>query len=668
MAEYSFRGFEQFYVDDDKDILGRMKDIYQNVIPIQQAAWVQASIDERFYAGDQSLWQDVYSSIPTYRRKDYNFNKIKRIVNMPSGYQRNHRKSINTIPVESSDENTANQLSKTLRWVNNNANTSDIISDAFLGGSLITGMNLLNVWMDYRNDPFSGDICIDNIGYNGYLIDPYFKKLDLSDCNYVWIRKFLSKKQIISLMPDRKDEIINMQGYQNKDGYFNFLPENYNISIKDLIPYDEFWYLDFREATILLDPENEEAQEWSGPEENLKLFLKRYPHIKAKKIQKQSVKLAIVVNNRVFYNGKSPYKIDKYPFIPVVGYYQPELPYWEWRIQGIIRSLRDPQFLLNRRQQIILDILESQVNSGLKVMEDSLVDDRDAFKSGQGQVLFIKKDAPMGMDSVQKIPPGQIGGGMMEMVTQLNTDLMDISGINEELLGSAEDDKAGILSMLRQGAGLTTLQILFDHLDTAMKNLGRLEIDYIQANFSPAKIKRIIEEEPTEQFYNKSFQKYDCVVVEGVDTPTQKMQAFKQKLYLKEMGIPIPTEDLLEEATFANKGKTLEKIKAQEQQQQQMQQQQMQLQMMELQSRANLANARAEADMGLATERKLEGVKNLNQSELDKIRAIKELYGMDLDQIQKAVDILNSLREQEVQEVKNVEETNKVQVGQGNAN
>jgi hypothetical protein len=31
-----------------------------------------------------------------------------------------------------------------------------------------------------------------------------------------------------------------------------------------------------------------------------------------------------------------------------------------------------------------------------------------------------------------------------------------ISGVNEELLGSATDDKAGILSQLRQGAGLTS--------------------------------------------------------------------------------------------------------------------------------------------------------------------------------------------------------------------
>ena len=34
------------------------------------------------------------------------------------------------------------------------------------------------------------------------------------------------------------------------------------------------------------------------------------------------------------------------------------------------------------------------------------------------------------------------------------------------------DEKAGILAMLRQGVGLTTLQRLFDQLDRSQKLLG----------------------------------------------------------------------------------------------------------------------------------------------------------------------------------------------------
>jgi len=63
-STYGFRGFEEFYTDDDNHIKSRMKEIYNDTASITQERWIQQSIDERFYAGDQSLWSEVYSSIP----------------------------------------------------------------------------------------------------------------------------------------------------------------------------------------------------------------------------------------------------------------------------------------------------------------------------------------------------------------------------------------------------------------------------------------------------------------------------------------------------------------------------------------------------------------------------------------------------------------------------
>src|SRR5690606_6386309 len=107
--------------------------------------------------------------------------------------------------------------------------------------------------------------------------------------------------------------------------------------------------------------------------------------------------------------------------------------------------------------------------------------------------------------------------------------------------------KAGILSMLRQGAGLTTLQLLFDNLDRAQKLLGKIMIDLIQANFAPGKIAKILSgKEPAPQFYNKAFGRYDAVVEEGINTTTQKQMQFAQLLQLREVGVPIPDDILVE--------------------------------------------------------------------------------------------------------------------------
>jgi membrane-associated HD superfamily phosphohydrolase len=227
---------------------------------------------------------------------------------------------------------------------------------------------------------------------------------------------------------------------------------------------------------------------------------------------------------------------------------------------------------------------------------------------------------------------------------------------------SASDDKAGVLSMLRQGAGLTTLQCLFDQLDRAMILLGKLEIDIIQANFTPGKIKKILEgEEPTQQFYNKDFGKYHANVEEGLNTSTQKQMQFAQMLQLKEMGVPISPEDLLEAATLQNKQRIIDNLTKTEQAQQQQQQQQAEMAMQLQQAQIELAQARAKADIGLYEERtsrvdenRALAIQKLHEANsddekamLDKVKALKELETMDLEHIERLINMSNSLREQE---------------------
>ena len=81
-----------------------MEETYAQSITINQSFWSEADIDNRFKAGDQTLWNDIYGNLPAFRRRVFNFNRIRRVCNMISGFQRNHRKSTTVIPVENSDE------------------------------------------------------------------------------------------------------------------------------------------------------------------------------------------------------------------------------------------------------------------------------------------------------------------------------------------------------------------------------------------------------------------------------------------------------------------------------------------------------------------------------------------------------------------------------------
>lgn len=650
--------FIAYQTDDDQDVKLMMEQAYANSITINQSFWSEADIDSRFKAGDQTLWNDIYGNLPAFRRRVFNFNRIRRVCNMITGYQRRNRKSSIAVPIENSDETTSDQFTKVMLWAMKKDNTLETISQAF-DGAVTTGMNLLSVWMDYREDPINGDICVDNVSYNGYLIDPFFKKHDLSDCNYVWTRKWLTKKQIKSLLPDRRSDIDKLYARGNRDGKFQFMPEAYNYGMKDLLTYDEYWYRDYRTQKLLVDVRTGETMEWKGKDEDLDFFLRQFPEITTIDNEVQTTKLAIVVQGVVMYHGPNPMGIDPYPFVPVMGYYDPQIPYFPWRIQGVVRGLRDSQYLYNRRKVIELDILESQINSGWKYKADSLVNPKDVFLQGQGRGLALKQDAQM--SDVEQIQPPSVPPSMIELSKILGEEIQQISGVNEELLGSAEDDKAGILSMLRQGAGLTTLQTLFDQLDYAQKNLGRLFLQLIQSNFSPGKIKRIIAEEPSLQFYSKAFGKYDVNIEEGTDTPNQRQMMFQQLMALKELGIPIPTDILINASTLQNKKELVEAMQKQESQQQEMQQMQLQAAMSEQQAKTKDLEARAEANAGLgleraarvqenralAIERISEAEHNRDQGLLDQVKAMKELEGMDLNQLEQLIRLTNILKASE---------------------
>jgi hypothetical protein len=100
-------------------------------------------------------------------------------------------------------------------------------------------------------------------------------------------------------------------------------------------------------------------------------MLNDYPSLKIIDHKVPTVRLAIMIQDKVFYDG--PSGLDRFPFVPVVGFYNPMMPYFYSRIQGICRSLRDPQILFNRRVILSADAAESVVNSGWIFKENAII-------------------------------------------------------------------------------------------------------------------------------------------------------------------------------------------------------------------------------------------------------------------------------------------------------
>jgi len=635
---------------------------YADCINILQTQWYQADLDQRFVMGDQDLWGLIFPGVATYRRKIFNFNLMQGLIATGSGYQRRNRKTSTVIPVLSPMQKTADQLTKCLFHVLNRAGVYQTYSDCFEKGALTTGLGFLYTYIDRTCDVISGDIKKRYVDMKSCLYDPYWRKHDMSDCRYWWTRQFFQREEAATLYKEFQDEILALPRGTYKDDKFFYMPEVYQIQFPNLIALDEYWYLASREGTYLVDKETEECQEWHGDEEQLRDVMRKVDEngvelrkkLTIVKATKPTVRRSIVLNDRVLADEGQVNGLDRYPVVPCLGYFNPDTPYYAYKFRGIARDCRDSQYLMNRLKVNDLDQVEAQ-QSGLKIEKGALITPDDALNQGNGRVLTTQVGS---FDKVEKLhidPPSPV---LLQMEDMLKDIMMNISGITPEMMGQEIDDKAGIITMIRQSASVTRLQGLFDHFDEFQRLDGDLTIELIQKNWTYGKVKLVIGEDPTSEFENELFYKYGCKVATGVLTETQMQLEAQQLMYAKEvLQLPISGKRILSKMVIQDKDEVLAEIEQVEkaQQDQQNAMAQLQMQQMQVDNETKLSYARSQD--GLAQERiakistdKAEAHERIRRSKeeesaavLNFIKAIKELQGMDLTHMQQKIDLLHSL-------------------------
>ncbi len=641
-----------------------LDNLYGKNEQVTQARWNQANIDTLFYAGEQRFINSYFNFYPNYNYQTFHFNLIQQPVNMVTGYQRQHRKSISYVPIEGSDQQNSDDLNKLVTYANTYRGIDEKFSKA-CELSAISGLVLVQPYLDFSDDPVNGTLDLRVWAYNEFMMDPYWREPDLSDCNFVWTQQYISKNEAKKRFPDKLDLIDTMSGYGNRVGKFYFLPENYNLSRNDLLILSNVWYQTRRKKKMLYNRENGMTYDFgANDEEALDEILKTTDLFEIVEIEVPTWKQLTVLNEQVVRDNFNGLGFDECPFIPIFWNYDPHIAQYDLRVRSLVRTMRDTQFLLNRRIILNHDISESSINSGWMRKENAIVNVDELRYAGQGKDVIIKEGYEL--SDIQKIVPNAVPPSDMELANQLAELIYKTSGVNEELLGAAVDDKAGVLAMLRQGAGLVTLQKYFDQWDTSLKLLGVLEQKIIQNNWSSGKVTRILGREPTPEFLSKTFSKYDVAVQEGINTTIQQQQQFAQMLELNEiLGGIIPPKFLLEHATIQGKNEIIQAIEEQQAQAAEMQKQEQLLQqnilegqLQELSSRAtsNLALARerhgrAESNVGLFEERLSEITHNRAMALKDKVEALEKL----LEVVQKFGTLDAALKFDALEEINNLQ-------------
>ena len=613
-----------------------------------------ADRDLRFYLSDQ--WDEAEKQAMFQDgRSTFVYNYVRPKINMVSGYQKKHQHSSVVIPVESKDQATADQLTKLLLYVMQNSDGYEMISECFRGG-LITGWNLMAIWKDYRDDPVDGDIRFGRIPYNGFIASPYFVQRDMSDASNICRRNYLSLEMTQSLLPKHKKELdlLYKIGWE-RDDKFTWLPYQQQPNGQKMMAYDEFWVQGWETKKYIQNVITGQRIPYLNSDSDY--FLYSDPNNVLLDITERYVDQHVIVNSQHIHTERNPYGLNEYPFVPFFTIFEPESSDYTLKVQSLVRVMIDPQREANRRRSQMIDIVESQINSGWIAEEDAVVNPQSLYKTSQGQVIWKKRGGQPG--NLEKLQGADIPQGFFQLNSIHDQDIGAVANISDELMGQQDNEQdSGLKVMLRQGASLVGLQDVFAGLRFSQECVSKKVLKIIQT-WSPEKIKRIINEEPTEALREKQTMKYDIAVQEGVLTDTQQQIFFRQLLVLKEAGEPVPPGLLAKIAPLQGKTEYMQAMDEFNKQQQQAQEKAASIEMEKLRTEAelyqsqainNIASAkerftRAVANMGLEDERASKAVENRSDAVLRQAQAVKELEAMDDDKIIKLLQVFSTMEE-----------------------
>jgi hypothetical protein len=388
------------------------------------------------------------------------------------------------------------------------------------------------------------------------------------------------------------------------------------------------------------------------------------PHqLDIQEVEREFVELNIMLNGQPIYTGDDKTGINQtYPFVPVICYMEPSIWMPSQRLQGIGAASWSIQRQFNKRHMKIIDIMDTSLQNSYKYLLGSVPDPEEFQQSGPNRIIGVDPDnAPQGLDSVQQLSSPDVNPSLIQYQQILDQLTLTLTNVNESILGI--DDKgntqvSGRLAQVRIAQGLRSNRKIFDNVEVSQKILGTLVLKAIQSHYTPAKVKRILGEEPTEQFYEKDFEQYDAVIKEGVYSQSQRDAYYYELVSLKrDQIVDVPQTAIIDALQMAGVSDLKDSIAKQEeaakaQQAKVAEQEKIALELANSQVASNLAlasvrRARERGEVGLMVERISEAEQNRSKATLDRAKTMAEIAKMQDDRILKVLDFVNMLELQE---------------------
>lgn len=593
------------------------------------------------YLGDQQLPAEV-SSKKQQRRNTLTFNHIFRTINTIAGYfdQSQLGFSVQSVSPEEESTTTADILNDCLRRVCYQEDVYGKISSC-VRETCITGWSGLRAFIDPSSE---NEIKVRNLSWSNMVLDPWLTQKDLSDCGYIAIQSLLPRAKLAAMYPEKANIIMSMQESSMGDFHFPWSPQNrMPVLDRNRLNYTEMYRMVSRPADHLYDPTTGELIRWYGDEKALKTLRQVHSKVEVVKRPVPCIEYGIMIERELVVFDENPYGCDCYPIQPFFAIFEPSFEVTK-KISSLVGIIEDSQRAYNKRKNALLDILDTNLQSGVIYKEGSVLNPESLYMIRAGHNICLDRDASI-HDSVQQISSTEIPSSLFQATQDLETNINTLLGVNPEMFGQTQGgsegpvEMSGVLYRMKQASAMTGMQPFFSSVREAQKLFGGILLKMIQANYSPDKMAKISKKEPTLELFNKEWTKFNIVVQEGLIE--DRNSNLEQKLALRQLGVPISTRSIIEDAPVYGKSELIQYAEAQEEVQGQMQQLQIEK---EKQAIENLAqDLRSEAAKNQAQA--LDILSSIGVKTAEKEEAISRAQKIKAETVDRFAEVLKKFAE-----------------------
>jgi hypothetical protein len=639
----------------------------------------KAELCERFFRGMQWDEKDL-AMLKAQRRPALVINKILSTISNVMGDQIYNRSEISFQPRSGAPSGTADALTKLFKYISQDNQLDWLRSDVFADG-IITSRGFYDVRMDF-DDNLLGDVRTTRVNPKNVLIDPDASEYDPDTWNDVMTTKWLTADEIAVLYNEDDAEYLRNRagsyfpyGYDSIDhmrdrfgdrnasrSFYTGVTDESSVQRSIRIIERQHRKLDRRQhffdaatGDVRAIPENwgrnriAAVREMYGLEVITKLV--------------NRIRWTVTADTVVLHDEWSPYKhFTIVPFFPYLRNAQ---------TVGLVENLLGPQELLNKVSSQELHVINTTANSGWKVKTGALrnMSIEELEQRGAETGLIMELDDPK---SVEKIQPNQVPTGLDRLTYKAEEHIKSISGVSDYQMGSAREDVSAKAVAMNTSRGSFNLAKVTDSLNRTDHLLARNILSMVQQYYTEPRVINVVSdrmtgqteevrlnqpaptrEDPNALLNDLTLGEYDVVVTSTPVRETLEDSQFQQALALRELGIQIPDETLLENSRLLHKTDIIAKMKAAKESPEAQAEQELRKTAAELEVanlRATAAKSEADAMLKQAKADREATPEGESDFELEKMRfelqAAREKHEMEMERMR--VELEMSRRQAEV--------------------